>query len=142
AIPAIRVRITQNGNAVDPLGPLGRRLRDAIVNGAEILIDLDRLESGWRRVLQILDNPHPPAVVEADADRLAHVRLGCHELYLKPFGHLEPLERLIRLRRLRLGTTPKNQHYCQPKAHAGAEENRVQGRSPGRVETGAGYRQS
>ena len=78
----------QDGDAVGPLRPLRRRLRDAVVNGAQVLIDLDRLEAGGVGILQVLNDPHPAAVVEGDRHRLADHRLGGDDLDLEAVGDL------------------------------------------------------
>ena len=62
----------EDGEPVGPFRPVRRRLGDAVVDRARIAIDLDSLQTRRVRVLQILHDPEPAAVVEVDRDRLAH----------------------------------------------------------------------
>src|SRR6185503_4572141 len=54
----------------------------------------------------VLGDPDPPAVVEAQADRLADVRLAREERYRESLGHLQGLDRLQRSLWLFLSTRP------------------------------------
>ena len=92
---AVLVGVGQDGDAVGPFRPLRRRLRHAVVDGAQVLVDLDRLESGGSRILQVLNDPHAARVVEGDRDRLADVRLGGDELDLQVVGDLHALDGLL-----------------------------------------------
>ena len=88
AIATVGVRILQDGDPVGTLGPLGRRFGNLVPNRAEILVLGYGLEAGGIRVLKILDNPHPPAAVEGDAERLANERFGRDQPGLETrFGH-------------------------------------------------------
>ena len=78
-----------------PLGPFGRRLGHPVVLGAEVLVHLHRLEPVGDRVLQVLQHPEPPAVVEGDGHRLLDHRLAGDQLDLQALGHLERLLRLL-----------------------------------------------
>ena len=82
-----RVGVGQDGDAVGPFRPARRRLGDAVVLRAQELIDLHRLEPGGVRILQILDDPEPAAVVERHANRLANLRLACYQADLETVGH-------------------------------------------------------
>ena len=75
--------------------PLRRRLRHAVVDGAEILIDLDRLQSGRIGILQILNDPKTAAIVEGHRYRLANRRLAGDELDLETVGDLHAFDRLF-----------------------------------------------
>ena len=57
---------------------------------------VDRLQSGWIRILQVLNDPNPPAIVEGHGHRLPHVRLTGDQADVKALGCLEPLESLVR----------------------------------------------
>ena len=72
-----------------PRGPLRGRLGHAVVLGAQIPIDLDRLQPGRGRILQILNDPHPAAIVERHRHRLAHLGLAGEQLDGETLGHLE-----------------------------------------------------
>ena len=93
---AVLIGVGQDGDAVGPLRPLRRRLRHAVVDGAQVLIDLDRLEAGGSGILQILDDPHAALVVEGHRDRLTDFRLGGDELDLQAVGDLHALDGVLR----------------------------------------------
>ncbi len=106
AIAALSVAIVQDDDLVAAPGPLRRRLRHPVVAGAEILIDLHRLEPLRVRKLQVLQHPEPAPVVETDADRLPDHRLVSEQLDLQTFGHLQRLLRFLRRHR---GRGPRRQ---------------------------------
>src|SRR5262249_34661867 len=72
-------------------GSLGRRLGYAIIDGARVTINLEPFQPRRVGILQVLHNPQPPSIIEFDAYRLAHPRLGSDETDLAP---LPPGDRL------------------------------------------------
>ncbi len=108
-----------------PFGPFGGGFRHAVVDGAEVLVDLHRLEAGWRGILQVLNDPHAARVVEGDRDRLTHVRLGSDELDFESVGDFHALEGVVG--REALGGEP-----------AGADGADQRGGEAGGAETGHG----
>src|SRR5262249_1695000 len=86
ASPAIEV--LKDGNAVGSLGTPGRRLGDAVVDGARVAVYLDALESCRIWILKVLDNPEPAAVVEVDGHGLPHQRLSSDKADRQPFRNL------------------------------------------------------
>src|SRR4051794_35292907 len=64
-----------------------------------MLVVADDLQAGWKRILQILDDPHAAAVVKAHVQRLCNDGLGCDEVNCKSIGGMKLLERFSRWRR-------------------------------------------
>ena len=91
---AVAVGIFHDRDAVGSLGAAGRRLRHAIVNSARVAVDADPLQSRRIRVLQILNGPEPPAIVELHQDRLADVRLAGENVASRPSATWKVLRRL------------------------------------------------
>src|SRR5437879_5153205 len=83
AKPSHAVRVFENGDLVRPLGTARRRVGQFVISSSQILIDLDRVKPGRIRILEILNNPHTAAVVEAHGRGLANVRLASCEFNLK-----------------------------------------------------------
>ena len=73
---AIPVRVLADRDPVGALGPFGWWFGDLRINGPRPAVHLHALESGGRRVLQVLHGPEPAAVVELDKDRLADIWLA------------------------------------------------------------------
>ena len=73
-----------------PLGPRGGGSGTTVVLGAQVLVH-PTAEPVGVRVLQVLQHPEPPAIVEGHAHRLPHQRLGSEELQLQPFCHANAL---------------------------------------------------
>ena len=99
--PAVAVGVLQDGDPIRALRPARRRLGDAVVGGPRIAIDRDALQPGGVGVLQVLDDPEPPAVVELDRHRLADHRLGRDEADLQALGDRHPPRRRFRRKPLR-----------------------------------------
>ena len=57
-----------------------RRVGDAVVNRPRVSIHLHAFQTGRVGILQVLNDPQPPAVVELGADRLPNDRLGGDEI--------------------------------------------------------------
>src|SRR5882724_3409692 len=72
---AIGVEIIANREAIGTFWPARRRLGNAVVFRAQILVHAHRLESGWGWILQILNHPHPPAMIKSDRKRFTNFRL-------------------------------------------------------------------
>src|SRR5262249_21873547 len=66
-------------------------LGNAIVNGPRVAVDADPLEAGGIRVLQILNGPQAPAIVELHQDRLAHIGLAGIERSVEAGSHFKML---------------------------------------------------
>ena len=96
---AIAVRIFANRDPVRALRPARRRLRDAIIFRAEILIHAHCCQPGGIRILQILHNPHAAAFIEAHRDRLANVRFTRDQLHFEAIGNAHSSKRFLRRRR-------------------------------------------
>ena len=94
--PAVAVGVLEDLDPVGPARPARRRLGDAVVLGPEVLVDRHRLEPGRVGILQVLEDPEPPALVEAGRDRLADHRLGGEDLDVEPLGHDHPPGGLVR----------------------------------------------
>ena len=90
------VRIEQDGDAVRSPGAARRRLGHAVVYGAGITIDLDTLQSRGIRILQVLNNPQPAAIIKFDSHRLADERLRSNQLYLEAVRDLHTPGRFVR----------------------------------------------
>ena len=120
-----RVRVGADGDAVGPFGPLRRRLGDAVVDGAQVLILLDRLEARRVGVLQVLHDPHPAALVEGDAHRLADHRLGGDGLDREAGRELHPLEGFVGREALGDEARAGDQREQEGEAHAAPENGRV-----------------
>jgi hypothetical protein len=91
AVDAVLVRVVADGESIRALGSVRRGLGNLVPDGPEVLVLLEGLEPGVVGVLEILQHPHPPPVVEADAHRLADHRLGCHGPNGEPLGQFHPL---------------------------------------------------
>src|SRR5204862_4442101 len=85
-VEAVAVLVLEDRDLVGALRPLGRWLREAVVDGAQVLVDLGRLEAGGVGVLEILDDPDAPAIVEADREGLADRRFAGDESDLEAVG--------------------------------------------------------
>ena len=75
---------------LDPVGtPRAARggLGDAVILGAQVLIDGYWLEARGVGILQVLDDPEPAAVVKVCGQRLPHHRLGCEDFNVKAGRH-------------------------------------------------------
>ena len=66
--PSVSSRIVMRSA---PVGPRGGRFGNAIVNGPRPAIDLNALQPGRVRILQVLNRPESPAVVDTSR------RIGC-----------------------------------------------------------------
>jgi hypothetical protein len=121
---SIAVGIFQNRDPIGSFRPPRRRLGNPVVDGPRIAVDLHPLESGRIGILQILHDPQPAPIVEFDANRLADMRLGRHEIDGKPVGN-----RHLRGRNLRRVTLC----LCARRTHQRTNEN---GERPNRARTG------
>ena len=92
---AVAVGILQDLDPVGAPGPARRRLGHLVVLGPEILVDRHRLEPGRVGILQVLDDPEPPPLVEAGRHRLPHHRLGREDLDVEPLRDDHPLDRFL-----------------------------------------------
>ena len=99
---AIFIGIGEDADTIRAFGAFRRRLGDAVINGAQVLIDLDRLEAGRVRILQILNDPDAAAVVKGHGHRLADRRLRGDQANAKTVGHFHVLRGFFR-RHGRLG---------------------------------------
>src|SRR5262249_44328225 len=57
--PAVAVYVFEDGNTVGPFGTLRRRFGHAVIDGARVAIDLEPLQPGGIRILQVLHDPEP-----------------------------------------------------------------------------------
>ncbi len=96
ASPSFVVEVVKDGDPVIPLGPSRRRLRHPVVDGSRIAVNLDSLETGGVRILQVLDDPQAAAIVEFDGHRLPHHRLAGNKLDLQAIGQGHAFGRLVR----------------------------------------------
>ena len=112
---------------VDPPGvasALGEQL------GAEILIHPHSFDPLGDRVLQVLQHPEAPAIVEGNAYGLPHHRLMSQQLDLQPLGYLKRLVRLVRrhrgryTRRERRCLNKKDKRHGAPQAQKGENGER------------------
>ena len=91
----VAIGVFADRDAVLAFGPARRRLRHAVVFRSQILVNADRFQPGGRRILQILNDPHPAALVEADGKRLPDVRLAGDELCLEAIRDFHVLQRFL-----------------------------------------------
>ena len=73
---AVAVGVLADRDPVGPFRPVRRRLGDAVEDRPQKLIDADLFQAGGIRILQILHDPQPAALVVVDRDGLTDVRLG------------------------------------------------------------------
>ena len=92
---AVAIGVLQDLDPVRAPHSPRRRLGHLVVLGPEILVNRHRLEPGRVGVLQILDDPEPPPLVEAGRHRLTHHRLGREDLDVEPLRDDHPLGRLL-----------------------------------------------
>ncbi len=83
---AVAVGVFENRDTVGALRPARRRFGNPVVHGSRIPVDLHAFEAGGIGILQILHDPQPSAIVEFDANRLAHLRLGGHQVDRETVG--------------------------------------------------------
>jgi len=87
---AVAVGVFEDRDLVFANGTVRRRLGHAVVFGAQVAVDIDGLQAGRVRILQVLDDPHPAAVVEGHGDGLPHVGFGGEQFDVEAVGHFEP----------------------------------------------------
>ena len=92
---SVAIRVFTNRDSIRPFRSARRRVGDTVVFGAKILIDADRLEPGGRRILEVLDHPHPAALVERDGQRLPNFRFVGDELHFEAVGNFHVVQRLL-----------------------------------------------
>ena len=85
---AVAVGVFVNRDLVSAANMMRRRRRHLVIDGAPDAVVAEHLEPGRERVLQILHDPEPAALVEAQAHRLADDRLGQDQIDLR--GRREP----------------------------------------------------
>ena len=83
---AVGIRILEDRDPIRPARTVRRRLRHSVVDGARVAVDLHAFQSGRIRILQVLHDPEPPAVVELDAHRLRHHRLARDQVHREARG--------------------------------------------------------
>ena len=81
---AILVRFGKDGDAIDTFGTLGRRFRHAVPDRSQILVLLQRLQTGRIRILQVLQNPQTAPVIKLHAQRLPDERFGSNQRGREP----------------------------------------------------------
>jgi hypothetical protein len=96
---AVAVGVFVDGDLVGPAHVIRRGDRHLVVHGPPPFVFADEFQPGRIGILQILHDPHPPALVEVQEDRLFDLRLGEHQFELKIIGHLEPGGRFGRRQR-------------------------------------------
>lgn len=99
----VAVNVFQNRNPVDSLRTTRGRLGHAVVNRTQIVIDLHHLEPGRIGILQILNDPHPPAAIELHRDRLLDLGLAGEQLDLEARRNAEVLQSFFRRQTTGLG---------------------------------------
>jgi hypothetical protein len=81
---AVAVDVFQDGDRVPPGGVVRRDGRHLVELRPDELVVLDHLQPGRERVLHVLHDPHPPALVEVEAQRLADRRLRRDQVDRQP----------------------------------------------------------
>ena len=73
----------------------------------------DHLQAGGIRILQVLHDPHPPALIEVEEHRLCDDRLGEHLVDFQIVGRTESLQRLERAERFRVQGCFTHSSFCR-----------------------------
>ena len=82
---------------------VGRRRRHRVVNVAPKVVAADNFQTGGMRVLCILNDPHPPPLVEVQENRLPHGWFGQHLVDGQIVGDPQTGKRLGRTQPARAG---------------------------------------
>ena len=76
----IAVGVFENRNAIMSFWTLGRWLGKFFVFGSQPVVDLHRFQAVGVGELSILQDPHSPAIIECDRQRLSNQRFGDHQI--------------------------------------------------------------
>jgi hypothetical protein len=77
---AIAVRVFQHGDLVHTPDTVGWRCRYGVESSPQVLVVRGDVEAGGKRILEVLDDPQPSAIVEVQVDGLANHRLRRDQL--------------------------------------------------------------
>src|SRR5882762_32702 len=95
-IESIAIFVFKNRDLVRALDMVWGRLRHFVEHRPQMLVVLEDFQSGRKGILEVLHYPHPPALIETDADWLTHVRLARGEVYVTGVRQGELFERFLR----------------------------------------------
>ena len=86
---AVAIGVFVNRDLVLAANMMRRWSRNLVIDGAPDAVVAEHLEPGRKRVLQILHDPEPPALVEAQAHRLTDDRLGQDQIDREVVGNMK-----------------------------------------------------
>ena len=90
---AVALCAFEDRDAIRALEMIRRRRRSAVEHRAQILVVAEHLHPRRERILEILHDPQPPALIEVNVQRLPHHRFGRGEIEREPVADLARCER-------------------------------------------------
>ena len=109
---AIAISVLKDGYAVGALGSARRRFGDFVIHGSRKAVHFDALEAGRVGILQVLNDPKPPAIVKLYRHRLRDHRLAGEEVGPESVRQGHVRHRLVRC--VALGRRARNERKTNP----------------------------
>ena len=91
----VAIFVLENRDLVGSTVVMRRWRRNLVENCSQISVVLDDLQSGGKGILQVLNHPQPPALVEVEVQRLTDDRFAGDCGHLQSLHHLEMSKRLF-----------------------------------------------